>query len=613
MTFAFPWALWGLLAIPFLIAIYFFRRRFRPRTVSALFLWQAPRIRTGGGRKLSKIESSILLLLEIIMAALLALAAAGPGCRAQINIHNVTFILDDSASMAAKLPDKKSPKEKASEKIINYLEDHKPFSCNIILSGFQPKLLAGTVNNTKDVEEALKKWTPEKPVHGFLSAFRLARQISGKNGKIIFCTDHAPPKNKSGKEDAPDNMEWLAFGSPLENIAIISAARTQKLIENKEEIFLIVNNFGKEAKEASIKCFIQDKGKRKLSEKKLNLSPGSSEKISFELNKISNGPIYLELESDKDTSKIDNKAILLPETKIKTRVMCQIKDKRLDKLVRSALLALGKKILLVQKRPNIIISDEPDDMQKLAKEFPGAWTVQFAPEALDKDKIKINIGPFVLARNNKICKGAHLRGSRWASYKDAFPTNGLIPLISSKGTYLLSEKPQPHENSPRHLYISFVPRHSNIQKTPAWPILIHNLIDARAQSFPGFQKKNFHAGEQANANFYKSKEIKLEPIGGKTEDSKKFNGGVFSFSSSIPAFFKIISDGKAEDEIAFNFLSSEESDLSDLKSGSWKGADESKGGSLKAAWRDEAWIFLLAALGFGILHAFYARRLEARL
>lgn len=612
MTFAFPWALWGLLAIPLLIAIYFFRRRFRPRTVSALFLWQAPRIRTGGGRKVSRLESSILLILEIIMAALLAMAAAGPGCRAQINIHNATFILDDSASMAAKSSGDKSPKEKASEKITEYLNAHRPFSCNIILTGFQPKLLAGTIDNIKDVKESLKKWKPQKPLHGYLGAFRLARQISGKDGKIIFCTDHAPPENKDGKPEAPEDVEWLAFGIPLDNAAITAASRNQKTVEGKEEIFLIVRNFGKKEKNIIVKCSLNNKEKTKIAEKKLKLAPGSYEKISFEIKNIVKGAILVEIESEKDCLNIDNNAILAPESNVRARIMTDIKDKTLNRTIKAALSALGKEILMTTKRPHIIISDNEQTLKSLSEKHPEAWTAQFSPAASNKKDIRINIGPFVIAKHDKICKEVYLKGTRWASSKDAFSIKGLLPLISCQGAFLLSEKPQLHENSPRHFYFSFVPLHSNIQKTPAWPILIHNLIEARLDSLPGFNKKNFRAGEQAKGNFFKSKEIKLIPSGGSPEGSKIFNGGNFVFSSSVPALFKTVSDGKVDDDIVFNFLSPEESDLSGCCAGIWSGSKKSKG-ILKAAWRDEAWIFLLIALGLGVLHAFFTRKLEARL
>jgi hypothetical protein len=278
----------------------------------------------------------------------------------------------------------------------------------------------------------------------------------------------------------------------------------------------------------------------------------------------------------------------------------------------AALSALGNKILLVKDRPHIIISDDPEKLKELSKKYPKAWTAQFSQTLPNKKELLINIGPFVIAKHNKLCKGVYLKGSRWASPQNAFPVKELMPLISCKGNFLLSEKVSVRENGPRHFYFSFEPRHSNIQKTDAWPILIHNLTELRTESFPGFNKRNFRTGEQAKGNFFNSKEVKLTPVNGKVENSKKFNGGNFIFSSSVPIFLKISSDEKDEGKIAFNFLSPEESDLSSGATGNWSGEEKGKG-IIKAAWRDEAWMFLLAALGFGVLHAFFARKLEARL
>ena len=81
MTFAWPWAFLGLLALPVLAAIYWLRQRARRLPVSSLLLWrEAPESRIGG-RKIERFESPPIFWLELLILALLVVAAAGPACR----------------------------------------------------------------------------------------------------------------------------------------------------------------------------------------------------------------------------------------------------------------------------------------------------------------------------------------------------------------------------------------------------------------------------------------------------------------------------------------------------------------------------------------------------
>ncbi len=78
MTFAWPWAFLGLLALPALAAIYWLRQRARRRPVSSLLLWrEAPQSRASG-RRFERFEASRLFLLELLILTLLVVAAAGP-------------------------------------------------------------------------------------------------------------------------------------------------------------------------------------------------------------------------------------------------------------------------------------------------------------------------------------------------------------------------------------------------------------------------------------------------------------------------------------------------------------------------------------------------------
>ena len=77
MIFATPLGLLALLAIPAIVAIHLFRRRFPVRPVAGLFLWQIGRQTPEGGGKIARLPITASLILECLAALALALILAG--------------------------------------------------------------------------------------------------------------------------------------------------------------------------------------------------------------------------------------------------------------------------------------------------------------------------------------------------------------------------------------------------------------------------------------------------------------------------------------------------------------------------------------------------------
>src|SRR5262245_22067645 len=101
MIFATPLGLLSLLAIPAIVAIHLFRRRFPVRPVAGLFLWPLGRPPPEGGGRISRLPITTSLLLECLTALALALILGGARIStAGISPHLVVLV-DDSASMAA--------------------------------------------------------------------------------------------------------------------------------------------------------------------------------------------------------------------------------------------------------------------------------------------------------------------------------------------------------------------------------------------------------------------------------------------------------------------------------------------------------------------------------
>src|SRR6185369_17793797 len=122
MIFTAPLGLIALLAIPAIVAIHLFRRRFPPRPVAGLFLWQILRQTPEGGGRIARLPITASLILECLAALALALIIAGARIRpASVNEHLVV-LLDDSASMAAINAQNQSPRDRAAQRILDEVE-----------------------------------------------------------------------------------------------------------------------------------------------------------------------------------------------------------------------------------------------------------------------------------------------------------------------------------------------------------------------------------------------------------------------------------------------------------------------------------------------------------
>ncbi len=115
LSFANPAALLIALAIAPVALLYFLRMRFRRKAVGSTYLWKPLIAATSGGDALKR-RSILLLLLQAAAIALAAFSAAGPALSSRRVLRPGTaFLIDVSASMAARDDGSKSRVEAAVE------------------------------------------------------------------------------------------------------------------------------------------------------------------------------------------------------------------------------------------------------------------------------------------------------------------------------------------------------------------------------------------------------------------------------------------------------------------------------------------------------------------
>ncbi len=270
-------------------------------------------------------------------------------------------------------------------------------------------------------------------------------------------------------------------------------------------------------------------------------------RFSFELPP---GAKVVEAQLSDDAAAFDNHVTLLPERKPPVLVTVDVKDALLRRDVERAVTATGRALLA----PNgaLTITDHP---------AAGTWMLEFVSGSSGT----AHAGPFLIDRTNPISDGVDLDGVIWTA---ASGTMAGTPVVLAGDQPLLTDESH-------HFRMRLNPSQSTLQRSPAWPSLIWNLIELRSDETPGFRASNV--------------------IDGGLNELVLPDGGHKVLLASHPGIWRV--DGY---QFACNALNAEESDLSKAKSGTWNGWNESA--LVAGGYENVAWLLLIAALAVLALH-----------
>jgi hypothetical protein len=478
MTFAAPLGLLALLAIPAIVAIHLFRRRFPVRPVAGLFLWQIGRQTPEGGGKISRLPITTSLILECLAALALALILAGARLSSASDSAHLVVLLDDSASMAAVNARGESTRDRAIRRVIEDLDRlGNGARATLVESGERPSVLAGPAARAVDVRRALETWKPEAPHHSLALGLRLARELAGQTGRVMVMSD-APPVSR-----AEDGVLWLSLGEPLANVGITAAERTLTPAEGRGTVSLTLANYSDSLARREVK--VSAGGKDVLS-RALQVPPGVS---SFTLP-LPAGLPAVRVALSGDAMARDNEVMLAEPRPRIVGVENRLPDGRGRESLIKALDALAG---VTQAESGHLVFTGADVLDQ--PRSPGAWRVGFgrAPSAwLAKGEADDFIGPFVLEKRHPLLLGVTLGGVVWAG---AMPlAAGAVRPVVSAGDQALVALAGSTPAEPDILFNLDLQR-TNLVRSPDWPILISNVIEMRRESLPGPERWNYRVGE----------------------------------------------------------------------------------------------------------------------
>jgi hypothetical protein len=566
-----PLALIALSSVPALLAIYWLRNRYRHQVVSSLHLWLDHRDAREGGTRVKRMQIPLLLIVEIFVLILLALAATDPRVLMASAQRPLLIVLDDSYSMLA------GGRDRAADALQQLLREEKRFAARILLAREQPAALTETLTTPTQVADALKNWRCQSPTADLQRAVALAYDVGGKQSRILVLTDRpAQDEPKEGR------LQWWAFGEASPNVAIVNAVRTTD--GDRQRVLLEIGNFS--ASTARTELLLNN------SPRALELAPAETRRLWLDLSEF-DAPFHARL--GDDSLAFDNAIVLLPDDPPPLRVALDVRHELLHAMLSKALQGT-RHCTITSSDSDIILTDQ----QATVAPSPESWLVRFTIE----NEPAAFVGPFLVDRSHPLTHGLQLDGVIWSALSDQ-PMSGR-PLVAAGNTSLLTIVDRSSFDSVRFdVHIRLNPDQSTVQSTANFPILLWNLVAWRQSAMPGIQTKNVRLGSQVAVVTEPGIEVVRMVDPQDESQSIAVRGRTISLSADQPGIYKITSGGN-EYQFAANALSRDESDLRPLatrKAGSWISE-----ASLRHEYRSISWVGLLLALGLLTLHAFLISR-----
>lgn len=485
--FVHPLGLLALAAVPAVVGLHLFRRRFRRHPVSAIFLWEAADRASVAGRQREPLRTNPSFWCELLAAALLALAFAGLRLFGAGEATHLVVVLDGSASMAA---------GDARDEALELLEARvaalpRGSRVTVIESGHDPVQLAGPAAFPAEALAKAAEYAPRHPRHGLDAALTLAGELAG-DGAVLLVTDRLPAESPS-----PD-VEVVALGAPADNLAIVQASRRRERDDAgaaRDRVQAVVANYGRATAEVELEIRAGDEV---LARRPLSIAPGDRAALSMT---VSPDVPTLTLRLPPDALALDDVAWLATEP---PRVLALATTFDAAQARRLGI-ASGRGDSLVDRWLALV----PDAIDART---PGAAHLVLGPTVAAGDawclalesrgeERRHLIGPFLMDRQHPLLEGVTLEGIVWAQSTPAADGEADLsaelaragaPLVSAGDASLLVEE----RAGGRVLFrANLDPAESSLQRSPDWPILLANLAEVRRAELPGPRRTNVRVGE----------------------------------------------------------------------------------------------------------------------
>lgn len=508
MQFASFSGLWFAFAIPFIILLYMLKRQYIDTDISSHMLWRRVLREQEANRPWQRLRRQLLLLLQLLAAALFVIAIMQPFIRGQQTAKaHIFFVIDASASMNTVTKQGKTRLEQAKQDMLSYLHDeaaHRTYSLLVIKD--QPELLLQQESDASAFRAALEKVTPFYGKSNVQESLSLASALTREepDGEVRIYSD----------SQWAEQPEELAFSVPVQVAGLHDGAEDEPVnvsiaqfgVKSGEEDFravAVLKNWGNINSAIEYKLYGDSEVIRTGT---LPLNAGEQQSVFFE--KLASAERYkLEIVST-DALTADNTAYAFPEGTGRTQI-AYIGEGNL--FLQKALLLAKSDVLHIQKSddgtypppassPDIIIVDGIDESALKAEKWKSLLAVKpvwrfassaQADTALSSDKA------FAIA-DHPALRYIRLQEVNIAQAHNRAALPWEKVLVSSSGIPLILAG---SEEGAARISFTFPLEQSDLALRPEFPILVQNVI-AWLSQHQGGHLGRIIAGEQIDVNLH---------------------------------------------------------------------------------------------------------------
>jgi hypothetical protein len=457
LSFAHPWGLLALLAVPVVIVLHLLRRRQPERPVAALFLFRGVARAAEGGRSWAPLRRSASLFLECAAALLLALALSGPRLSEAVPPAHLVVVLDATASMgAAGVP------ERAREVALSRLDDlPSDAQVTLLATGRRPDVLLGPRAPAAAARAALDAWGAKRPSADPAPALDLGLDLAAPGDVLLYVTDREEPTT-------PAAYEVRAVGEARPNAAVASVRRVASGEEETVYVDLAAWGSGPVATEVVVEVG-RDARRREVARAPVRLEPGKTTRWSVAVPK---SDLDVRVRLAPDALAIDDEVVVPPEPRRPVAFASTLGE------ATDAGLGLDRIARAVPDLARVEDAGQADlvfarDGSEVAT---SAVHVVVATPGTERDAW---IGPFLVERRHAVVRGLTLQGVVWTAGRGPLPGRALV---SAGEQALLAEEETPL--GVRYWWNLDTAR-TNLASTPDGPILLANLVEAVRARRPG--------------------------------------------------------------------------------------------------------------------------------
>jgi hypothetical protein len=305
-------ALWLLSLIPLIILFYLLKPKRRETIVPSSLLWQKAVESLQGSTPFRRLQKNLLMLLQILIIALLALALARPYVPAKAMIKGkVIFVIDTSASMNASAAQAKDESRltKAKAAALDLIDSMSEKDLVLILqSAPTVQVVSSFTSDKTQLRDAIHRIRPTDSAYPIKNAVLLARSLarSSDGSEILVFTDGADPSIKD-MSDTPGLpvLRYLIFNNGARNVGITAFDVRPGLCNPLDfQAFAAVRNFSKQAATVELELFHEG---NLIDAKEVVLSADERRSLIFDSLNLQPGLLTLKINAPDDLAA-DNQA-----------------------------------------------------------------------------------------------------------------------------------------------------------------------------------------------------------------------------------------------------------------------------------------------------------------